>query len=217
MSDNQEQWVEPSKRTTAWYLFNKHFFCLVANMQSMSAEYIRFHGMPSTGVKQYDDAMANELVQRSLTINQMVEMHKRGVNVELVDQASSKTIYDFIEAHLLAWKNQLTYSFGTTDEEVIKDLIYLDNFANVIYKHAKYHFAVDALETEFARKISGILSISNATLLGPMKKPQSGDPTTPLVPVDTRPVYPERASIRDFFINAAPAPAAGLPPRKWSN
>lgn len=188
-----EGWVPLEKRTTAYYLFNPRFKCRVAYNQSMSSDYMRFHGMPSTGVKQYDDMMANELTHRLLTINDMVEYYKLGTNIEVDDSADTKTIYGYISDHLNAWKGQLERTLGETDEELLKDLVVLDNFANLVYPHATYHFAPDVLDSSFARHFSSILSISNAMLV---KKPM------PFAEEEkTKPKAPERVSMRDVFVS----------------
>jgi len=210
VANNNQVWVPEDQRTTAWYLFNKMFRCRVGNLDSMSADYVRYYGMPTSGDPAYDEQVAKELVDRYLTIDDMMAYAKRGVAVEVNKPEDTKVIYEIISNHLVAWKNQLEHQLGKPDPELVEDLIRMDNFANIIYAHAKYHFAPDTLDSAFARNISSLLSISNANLLAKPAEPVDPNAT----PEEAEAAkFPERQSFRDVFISRAAAPVNG--PGRW--
>jgi hypothetical protein len=203
-------WLPVEKRTTAYYLFENLFRCRVQNIASMSPEYLRFHGMPTCGDPAYDEQMAKELVPRYLSITQMLDYYNRGVTVEIDDPADTKKIYGFISDHLVAWRAQLQREMRKPDEVLVKDLISLDNFANVVYEHAKYHFSESAIDSAFARRIGGLLTLSNSSLL-----PRPEDPASAPAPGEAEPpgkVYPQRESFRDVFVQHTSTLRSG----KWS-
>lgn len=157
-------WVPPEKRDTRFYLFNKLFRCKVPNIQSMSVDYIRHHGMPTVGIPEYDRTMANELVDRMLSVAQMVDYHRRGVEVRVTTRDDTKEIYDVITNHLLAWKRALEATRHPIDAP-IDDLIALDEFANVVYPHAQPFFTKEAVDSLLARRITGVSKFSRDNLL----------------------------------------------------
>lgn len=158
-------WLPEDQRTTAYYLFHNLFLCRVPNIQTMSSEYIRLHGMPSTGDPALDKHAAGEMVMRMITINRMMELVTSGARIEVVNKDDTKSIYEYITNHLTAWKTELRYTMGHPNPKVVRDLIEMDNFANLVYEHAKYHFSPDAIDSDLARKLDGMLSFSKATVL----------------------------------------------------
>lgn len=188
-------WVPESKRTPAWALFNTKFHCRVSNIQSMSIDYMQEVGLPAIGDRRYDQEMANELIDRMLTINEMVEFHKKGVTVRVVKYDDTKKIYELISNHLIAWKNQLENGANTRGAP-IDDLILLDQFANVVYKHAKYQFTTDMVDSILARQMSSRVRGSRTNLLRSATKNVVVDDKNQVVEV---PKYPERQSLDAAF------------------
>ena len=117
-------WIPEANRDTAWPIWHKLFMCRVRMIDTLSADYIKHFGMPATGIAEYDTEIPKEAVIRMLTINQMVEFYKKGVNVSVVNLKDTKIIYDFITDHLLAWKDKLNNSFGNRGAP-LDDLILL--------------------------------------------------------------------------------------------
>lgn len=157
-------WVPPEKRDTRFYLFNKLFRCKVPNIQSMSPEYIRHIGMPTVGIPEYDRSMANELVDRMLSVAQMVDYHQKGVEVRVCNPADTAAIYDIVTNHLLAWKRALEATRHFVDAP-IDDLIALDEFANIVHPHAKPFFTKDVMDSLLARRITSVSKFSRENVL----------------------------------------------------
>lgn len=205
------QWVEESKRDTRWWIFHKQFLCRVSNIQSMSVEYLKMFGMPSSGDPYYDKQTANELIMRMLTIDDMVEFFRNGVSVYVCNVADTKEIYERITNHLMAWKHQLEHGFHTRGAP-LDDLILLDRFAVAVYKHAKYQFTPDIVDSIMARRMSSILKTSRADILSAKAKTQVVNPETNEPEEDP---YPERVSMADVFAGRKPTPPSRTGGPKW--
>jgi len=190
------QWIPEDQRDTAWYLWHKLFMCRVSNIQSMSIEYIQSFGMPSSGIPELDNETANELVIRMLSVNQMIEFFKNGITVHVVNYKDTKEIYERISDHLNAWKQNLSTSFNIRNAP-LEDLVLLDRFANVVYKHAVYQFTTDVVDSIIARRMSSTMRVSRENILA---KPKN----TVINPADgTEKVIedklPERTSMAEVF------------------
>ena len=160
-----QEWVPENERDTRWPLWNRLFLCRVPFMQTMSKDYIRIHGVPMTGHVESDRSTHNELVQRMLSINQMVEFFKRGVTIAVVRAEETKEIYDYISAHLQAWRRELEVSLDVRNAP-LEDLKWLDKLAASVYIHAQHYFTEEIVESILARRISGTMRVTRSTILG---------------------------------------------------
>lgn len=83
-----------------------------------------------------------------LPIHRIAELWSQNANVYLVREKDSKTIYMAISAHLSAWAEHLKNSYSVRNVPA-EDLMVLDQFANVIYAHAKFHFQDEGISKFF--------------------------------------------------------------------
>lgn len=164
-------WVPESQRDTRWHIWNNLYMCKVPFIHTMSSDYLRQFGMPSSGIEEYDRGMAQELVIRMLSINQMVDYFGQGVSVRVCNHADTKEIYDHISAHLNAWRSQLENGFHIRNAPR-EELQLMDRFANAVYEHAQYLFDNTYVNSLMARNIAGAVGgISRDSMI--LKKPES--------------------------------------------
>jgi hypothetical protein len=182
--------------TTDYYIFEKLWWCRVPFNASRSVEHIKHFGTPQSGDLDRDRATANELVDRMLTIERMVEYTKTGVHVYVKNRNDCKEIYEAISLHLQGWKKHLESSLNTGDAP-LQDLVDLDQFANLVYSHAKYQFTNQWMEDVLQRHISSSLRVSRGNMF--VAKPS-------IQPQDTRTdeeklaeQYPDRQDMSDVF------------------
>lgn len=149
--------------TTDYFIFEKLWWCRIPFNQSRSVEHIKHFGTPASGDPERDRGTANELVDRMITIARMVEYWKTGVHVFVKNRNECKDIYEAISAHLQAWKKHIEGSLNVGDAP-LQDLVDLDQFANVVYAHAKYQFTSTFVEDVMARRVSSVLQVSRSNM-----------------------------------------------------
>ena len=186
-------YVPESQQDARWRIWNLKFQCRVTNIESMSVEYIKLHGMPSSGDPARDKEVANELVFRMLTIAEMLEYFEKGIIVRVSDIADTKSIYTHISDHLNAWKNQLENSMHTRGAP-IDGLLLMDKFAQVVYAHAKSQFNGEFIESLAVRQISSVMRHDRSNILAP-KVIES----TTINAITEEDRYPKRASMSEIF------------------
>lgn len=190
-------WIPESQRDTRWWIWKKKFLCSIPNLQSMSVEYLQHFGMPVSGNPEYDRQIASELVQRMLTIAEMIEFFNNGVTVRVCNYKDTKEIYERISDHLNTWKQHLEESWHTKGAP-IDDLILMDKFAVSVYKHAKYQFTQEIVDSLLAKRMSTMFRVSRQQLMGDGPKPK-------IINAGEKPEekeekkYPERTSMAEIF------------------
>lgn len=158
-------YVPEHLRDTAWYIFNKKYLCRVSNIQTRSIDHIALFGSPTCGDPARDRDMADQLIDRMLTINEMVEFFKQGITIRVANVRETKSIYEHITDHLNYWKRHLEESWHTRGAP-IDDLILLDRFANVVYRHAVYQFTTEIVESLLARRMSSVMTVNRNSIMG---------------------------------------------------
>jgi hypothetical protein len=117
------------------YIFDRKFKCLVPQLDTTSKEYLKRFGMPSSGDKKIDMELANQLITTYKSIAEMVDLYSKGVNVRIPKISDCKLIYEFVEYHIVTWRNQLQRGLNN-GQAPIDDLIAMDSFATAIYPYA---------------------------------------------------------------------------------
>ena len=159
-------WLPPSERDTRYNIWYKKYKCRLRLIETRSIDELREYGMPTVFDKEYDNATANELVIRMLTVNEMVEYYKKNVSIFVVNYDDTKLIYDDIMTHLKAWKHYLDTTLMSSGDAPVEDLILLDKFANIVYKHAVHLFSNEYITSSLFNRMQGVLGIN----LSPSKK-----------------------------------------------
>jgi hypothetical protein len=208
MITGEGTWIPPEMRDHRWGIWKKKFLCRVPNIQTMSTDFIKMFGMPSTGDPFLDKETAHELISRMLTIAEMVTFFNQGVTVEIVNYKDTKTIYEHITDHLVAWKKKLETGWHTRDAP-IDDLLLMDKFANVVYRFAAPQFTTDIVESILARRMSDTLRVSRDKIMGGSKPKviiinEAGE--------KEEEKRPERVGMADDFLNRKAANAGAA---KW--
>jgi hypothetical protein len=148
-----------STQPTANLIFDYRFMVRVPDLQTRSEQHIKMFGVHSTGDRAQDIVMANQLITVMISIAEMVEYHKQGVNIRVVKRQDVLTIYDYITRHLQAWKDRLNQGLNIGDAP-IDDLISLDQFANVVHESAKYQFTREIADSILAKHLASTITFN---------------------------------------------------------
>ena len=131
-------------------LWERLYMVGIRYKDTLSLEEIKAFGMPTTGNKQYDQVIHNELVDRYITIDKMVEYHKNGISFYIRNHKETKEIYELISNYLVCWKEYLENGINIGGAP-IDDLIALDRLASKIYDHAVEHFTPTFINSNLIR------------------------------------------------------------------
>lgn len=183
----------PSTTSKIWEWFYR---CLVPALHSRSPEDIRERGVLLSGIKSLDDGLKNDWVKRDLTIDQMVELFKRGVTIRVIADSDVKDIYDTIQTHLTLWVERIRTGLNIRNAP-LEDLIYMDRFAAAVYPHAQHQFTQEALTSALGEEMMRVSRINiHNFFVDPMAGKTQPKPGT-VEPEEVR--LPTRPSFEDQF------------------
>jgi hypothetical protein len=127
-------------------IFDRKYEIRIKKIDNVSVEEIEFYGMYSTGDKDYDDSLNNEIITRWMSISEMVEYFKRGKPFSIANPANTQEIYDVIHKYLLSWKARLENSLNVGNAPV-DDLIALDGLASAVHGYACQYMKVERTQS----------------------------------------------------------------------
>lgn len=186
---------------TATYIFHHLFLCRIPYLASMSVEYIKKFGIPSSGDKETDSRMSKQDITTMLPISEMARYHSEGITITIVNRSDIKDIYLLISNHLNAWKKQIERSVNLGSAP-LEDLALLDDFANTVYSEAKYEFTTQAAPSPFMQHMStAIRSNKNNFFRQKGTQPNIDKDGNLRIHGAEDQVYPERESLSDIFRN----------------
>lgn len=152
----------PKERTdTTEKIWEYYFLVKVPELAATSVEYLRTYGSYITGDKGIDQALSNQWMTRQMTINQMVDLYRDGVQIKIVKETDVKEIYEIIAMHLDGWRSQLERGINIGDAP-IEDLIAMDEFASAVYEFARHHLTRDTVNSIMAQRMAGVSRLNPA-------------------------------------------------------
>jgi hypothetical protein len=137
----------------------------------VSIPYLQTYGTYITGIKDVDQASANQLITTMKPIHELAEYHKRHVMIYLVNADDSTEIYKSVFAHLEAWERKLRFGMNVGDAPV-EDLIALESFARTVYYNAQHRMPPESATSSF---IQGLLGFAKPGPLGFIEAPKPVD------------------------------------------
>lgn len=152
MSDTQNFFNSADVSKLGAPIWERLFLTSMNYKDSLSTDDIRRFGMPTVGDSTIDADMQNHLIDKYLTIDQMVEFYKQGIPIYVKIHKETKDIYDIISAYLLCWKQNLENGINIGGAP-IEDLINLDRFATTVYAHAVEHFTEEFIHSNIINYI----------------------------------------------------------------
>jgi hypothetical protein len=189
---------------TTVYLWDYLYTVRVPQLETMSKEYMRAVGTYITGDRGIDNALANQWITTMIPIHQMVEYHKKGSQLRIVNVADTKEIYEHIANHLEAWKHQLERGINIGDAP-IEDLIAMDRFAHDVYEHARYNFTEETVASILGRRLEAVGRFNPNNFFQKPVKTAQGNVTTEngITRINAEPESdtPERETYADFLKN----------------
>lgn len=142
-------------------IFQRVFYCSVPYLASLSDEEIELNGLPYLNDREFDNYVYHHDVNCALTINRMVEMFKRGVDIKIRHYSDTLIIYDTIVEYLELWQTRLQTGLNN-GKAPFDDLMALDQLAAKIHPFAINESRHRDVSTGLKRAMqdSGMFSIS---------------------------------------------------------
>lgn len=192
-------WVPESQRTLKWTIWHKPFYASVPNIQTRSPDHIRAFGTPTSGDKARDRAAAEERLETTLTIRDMVVYHSQGIVVGLLRRADTKIVYDILMEYLNTWKSYITSSLLTRVEAPYDDLVAMERFlASALFPHAVKYKEKNVVAESWLSKRIGELGNQGITLK--FDAPPTAIGSDPLLPGEA-PIQPAETAAARLFSN----------------
>lgn len=194
----QQPEVDTTVNIWEWY-----FKVKVPYLQSRPIELMKLIGTPVSGVKEIDKDIQNQWIVTMMPIAYMVELYQKGIPVSVVLPSDTKQIYDFISQHIYAWKRRLEVGINIGDAP-IDDLIAMDEFAHLVYEHARYQFTRETADSIISRHLTGLQRFNIHTffnrdvVVNLNNKDGISSPVT-RINHDEEDHVPDRDSLSDFF------------------
>ena len=91
----------------AFKIFHFWWYVLVPQSATFTVNDAEFFGIPTTGNRDWDMAIANEKHPRAVTIAEMAQLVADGVPLTLCDPQDAAKIYKLIGQHLTDWRDAL--------------------------------------------------------------------------------------------------------------
>lgn len=133
-----------------------------------------------SGDKNIDQMQMKALTPVYVTINDMVEYFREGINVRLTDDKDAVKIFDALMDHVGCWKDAMVKMLNIGDTPV-DDLILMEEFAISIYDIAKFRIYEDKRGQLIQRMNKGFrhfgglqrTTVGSGTRAAPVMKPRT--------------------------------------------
>lgn len=154
---NPDIYIPPENRDTRYPLWFVKYHVRVPHIQMLSIAEIE-DGLPTSGDEHHDHASRWEPRHLLLPVHRLAELWGSGANIHFVNSKDTLQIYNDVSSHLVAWKNHIQneVNYGEVPAD---DLLLLDQFANSIYEHAKFHFDDGFTANYFGNKMASRFSM----------------------------------------------------------
>lgn len=122
-------------------------------LNARSINDVKARGVRVTGIKRFDNEVKHEVVRAWLSINEMLGLYKRGIDVGIINRTDVVKIYEAVQDHLYEAISSTKQSINVP-VKILEDLVDLDKFARSIYEHAKFDFSQKPEVSDFLRAVN---------------------------------------------------------------
>lgn len=146
---------------TATQIWDDLYNAYVPDFVTINRDYIRKFGVPSSGNKDIDKMMSNNLTFVKIPIIKILEHYDNGVVVEIPSRQDMIAIHKAIERYLQEWRDHLTYDINS-DKQTHKTLILsLEKLSKLIFEKA---YPKEVMDSIINPRSFGILNIKGKQL-----------------------------------------------------
>lgn len=166
------QQQEDQYNTLVDIIFERKYEIRIKVIDNTSVEEVAHYGRYTTGDKDYDKALLEELITRWMSINEMVEYYKRGKPFRVANIKDTEEIYTTIHQYLLCWESRLRNSVNIGNAP-IDDLIDLDSFASKIHGYACETMVVQRTQSSLMNYFNSV-GLGRGSVYSTVQEPETG-------------------------------------------
>jgi hypothetical protein len=179
-------------------LWEWYFKVRVPYLQTRDINELRARGVNISGNKDVDGDIKNQWLTTMMPIAYMVELYQKSIPIKVCSVADTKLIYDYISEHLHAWKQQLQRGINV-GAAPIDDLIAMDEFANLVYEHARHQFTREIADSIMGKHMQSIHHFNIHNFFNPNVLDKLDNRKDVLTINESQNTTPERETLSDFF------------------
>lgn len=117
-------------------MYDEYFWVRYNFLYSRTKEDLQYKGIRHSTYEEFNKTIDKDEIQTQINISQMFDLFQRGVTVKLMNYNDTATIYEIVHTHLKHCREYIMTAIHSADEEFVKELIELDNFASRVYDKA---------------------------------------------------------------------------------
>lgn len=182
-------------------IFDRLFPVKVPYIHTRSIAHIKLFGINNSGIKSVDKSVAQMPTLVQIPIIKMVDHYKNGVTVAVTRESDISAIYKYVSDFINYWQETVRYGLNI-DPAIIDELIYLDEFATTVHRHAKYIVDEAWVSNAFAEGINSVMDVNASTILAPLAPdlPKNAVYSNGAIQINgSVPDVPDRDSLAQFF------------------
>lgn len=137
----------------------------IPKIATYSTEYLEQVGLPTSGFKDVDIAIAKNPIPVWITINDMVEYYHEGTVVRIIKQKDVKEIYEICQRYTFDAAERIRTQLYTATFP-FEDLIKIDEFSEAVYQYAADEYGIEFIRTfvseDFLKQADDLQSMFDA-------------------------------------------------------
>lgn len=164
--------VFPSRdqHTPAFKIFHYYIDVVLPASYAYENKYIR-EGMPIIKDKNEMAEHLSEPVRCKKTVNEMIELYKRGCQITFVKPEDTVKVYEWLNEHLLDVRTRVGNTMQT-NKIPLDDLMVMDEFARIIHTTARRYSTSDLTDAKINRSLDDLMA-SRGLLKDGTHKPET--------------------------------------------
>lgn len=109
---------------------------MIPDYLTRNTDYIRKFGVPSSGVKEVDKMMGNNLTYVKIPIIKILEYYDGGMEVQIPSREDMLTMHKNIELYLDEWREHIRFDINSSASQHKQLILNLEKLSKLIYDKA---------------------------------------------------------------------------------
>lgn len=151
-------------------MYDEYYWVRYNYLHSRTKEDLSIRGVRQSDLESFNRTTDREMVKTQLNISQMFDLFNRGVTVNVINYNDTAKIYEVVHTHLRYCRDYITTAIHGADEDFVRELIELDEFANRVYDKA---ISVFSDEDVFNFNATGLPFVQRLNAMNVFKRKQN--------------------------------------------